>query len=59
MTGTLLVHPKGWDDVPANHEPDPKVVEPVASMFYVAYFAKPDAKGPRTARPVTFFYNGG
>lgn len=59
VTGTILVHPKGWDDVPANHEVDPKVVEPVASMFYVAYFAKSDLKAPRTARPVTFFYNGG
>lgn len=59
VTGTLLVHPKGWDDVPANHEVDPKVVEPVASMFYVAYFAKTDPKSPKAARPVTFFYNGG
>ncbi|NBU25487.1 MAG: peptidase S10 [Gammaproteobacteria bacterium] len=28
-------------------------------MSDVAYFVKPDPKGPRTARPVTFFYNGG
>jgi carboxypeptidase C (cathepsin A) len=59
VTGTLLVHAKGWDDVAANHEVDPKVVEPVASMFYVAYFAKPDPKAPKAPRPVTFFYNGG
>ena len=59
VTGTILVHPKGWDDVAANREVDPKAPEPVASMFYVAYFAKPDPKAPRTARPVTFFFNGG
>jgi len=54
--GTLVVHPKGWDDVPQNADPDPKNKTPEASMFYVAYF-KSDAKG--TPRPVTFFYNGG
>ncbi len=54
--GTLVVHPKGWDDVPQNADPDPKNRAPEASMFYVAYF-KSDNKG--TARPVTFFYNGG
>lgn len=59
VTGTILVHPKGWDDVAANRDVDPKAPEPVASMFYVAYFAKPDPKAPRTTRPVTFFFNGG
>ena len=54
--GTLVVHPKGWDDVPQNADPDPKNKSPEASMFYVAYF-KSDNKG--AARPVTFFYNGG
>ncbi|HEY1659580.1 MAG TPA: peptidase S10 [Candidatus Sulfotelmatobacter sp.] len=54
--GTLVVHPKGWDDVPQNADPDPKNKSPEASMFYVAYF-KSDAKG--AARPITFFYNGG
>jgi carboxypeptidase C (cathepsin A) len=54
--GTLVVHPKDWDDVPQNADPDPKNKTPEASMFYVAYF-KSDAKG--AARPVTFFYNGG
>jgi carboxypeptidase C (cathepsin A) len=54
--GTLVVHPKDWDDVPQNADPDPKNRTPEASMFYVAYF-KSDAKG--AARPVTFFYNGG
>jgi len=54
--GTLVVHPKGWDDVPQNADPDPKNRGPEASMFYVAYF-KSDNKG--APRPVTFLYNGG
>jgi carboxypeptidase C (cathepsin A) len=54
--GTLIVHPKDWDDVPQNADPDPKNKGPEASMFYVAYF-KSDNKG--AARPVTFLYNGG
>ena len=49
--GTLVVHPKGWDDVPQNADPDPKNKSPEAGMFYVAYF-KSDNKG--AARPVTF-----
>jgi carboxypeptidase C (cathepsin A) len=56
FAGTLVVHPKDWDDVPQNADPDPKNRGPEASMFYVAYF-KSDNKG--AARPVTFFYNGG
>jgi len=55
-TGTLVVHPQGWDDVPQNADPDPKNKAAEASMFYVAYF-KSDTKG--APRPVTFFYNGG
>src|SRR6202035_3229808 len=54
--GTLVVHPKDWDDVPQNADPDPKNRGPEASMFYVAYF-KAENKG--APRPVTFFYNGG
>jgi carboxypeptidase C (cathepsin A) len=54
--GTLIVHPKDWDDVPQNADPDPKNKAAEASMFYVAYF-KSDAKG--SPRPLTFFYNGG
>lgn len=54
--GTLVVHPKDWDDVPQNADPDPKNKTAEASMFYVAYF-KSDTKG--APRPVTFFYNGG
>jgi carboxypeptidase C (cathepsin A) len=54
--GTLVVHPKGWDDVPQNADPDPKNKPAEASMFYVAYI-KSDNKG--APRPVTFLYNGG
>ena len=55
--GTLVVHPKGWDDVPQNNpDKDPKNQPAEASMFYVAYF-KSGAKD--TQRPVTFLYNGG
>jgi carboxypeptidase C (cathepsin A) len=66
VAGTLIVHPKDWDDVPR----DPKADRPgpaagddgadgknptaVASMFYVAYF-----KNGGGSRPVTFIYNGG
>jgi carboxypeptidase C (cathepsin A) len=55
FAGTIVVHPKGWDDVPENRDKDDKSVPPEASMFYVAYFKSGDP-GPR---PVTFFYNGG
>jgi carboxypeptidase C (cathepsin A) len=63
VAGTLVVHPKDWDDVPR----DPKAPNPasgeegadknpnaVASMFYVAYF-----KSGAGSRPITFIYNGG
>jgi carboxypeptidase C (cathepsin A) len=64
IAGTLVVHPKGWDDVPrdpnrdkggpgAGDEGDNPTAE--ASMFYVAYFKN----GGGSARPVTFLYNGG
>jgi carboxypeptidase C (cathepsin A) len=67
IAGTLIVHPKGWDDVPqdpnaqkptapaaADEAAEPKNPTAEASMFYVAYFRS--GGGPR---PVTFFYNGG
>jgi carboxypeptidase C (cathepsin A) len=54
--GTIIVHPRDWDDVPQNNDPDPKNKPAEASMFYVAYF-KSDTKG--APRPVTFVYNGG
>ncbi len=56
FAGTLVVHPKGWDDVPQNADKDEKSKPTEASMFYVAYF-KSDNKG--APRPVTFLFNGG
>jgi carboxypeptidase C (cathepsin A) len=63
IAGTLVVHPKGWDDVPRDPKSDKeeaadgegKNPAAEASMFYVAYF-KTGGSGPR---PVTFLYNGG
>jgi carboxypeptidase C (cathepsin A) len=70
IAGTLIVHPKGWDDVPRDpraEKPSEKPATPgggegeeplnptaEASMFYVAYFRS--GAGPR---PLTFLYNGG
>jgi carboxypeptidase C (cathepsin A) len=66
IAGTLIIHPKGWDDVPrdpAAEKASPPGAEETAesrnptaeaSMFYVAYF-----KSGGGVRPVTFFYNGG
>jgi carboxypeptidase C (cathepsin A) len=54
--GTIVVHPKGYDDVALNRDPSDKSVQPQAAMFYVAYM-KSDTKG--APRPVTFLYNGG
>jgi carboxypeptidase C (cathepsin A) len=56
FAGTLVVHPKDWDDVPQNRDKDDKSQPVEASMFYVAYF-KSDNKGAQ--RPVTFLFNGG
>jgi carboxypeptidase C (cathepsin A) len=56
VAGTLVVHPKDWDDVPQNADKDDKNGPAEASMFYVAYFAADPKGGPR---PVTFIYNGG
>jgi carboxypeptidase C (cathepsin A) len=72
VAGTLVIHPKEWDDVPRDPnaeksnpdaaEGDAKNPTAVASMFYVAYFK--DAGGGKGAeakgsRPVTFIFNGG
>lgn len=66
--GTLIVHPKGWDDVqpPGTNADDgdkdsdddtgKKGASAEASMFFV-YYAKRGAD-PQ-ARPITFLYNGG
>jgi carboxypeptidase C (cathepsin A) len=65
-TGTLVVHPKGWDDVPQNAPPDADKNPPAeASMFYVAYFKSSGDSGKKGSdaghlqRPITFIYNGG
>jgi carboxypeptidase C (cathepsin A) len=66
VAGTLVVHPKGWDDVPHDPKADKEDSSPgnegeghnptaEASMFYVAYFKNNGG----TTRPVTFLYNGG
>src|SRR5580704_229849 len=66
VAGTLIVHPKGWDDVPQDpkekdkekpgKEDGAETHNPTAeaSMFYVAYF-----KTGGGTRPLTFLYNGG
>ena len=66
VAGTIVVHPKGWDDAAWREKQDkddkdlgdssssnPKAE---ASMFYVAYFKK---GVPSADRPITFLYNGG
>jgi carboxypeptidase C (cathepsin A) len=42
VAGTMVVHPKGWDDVPQNTDPNDKSLPAEASMFYVAYFKSAD-----------------
>jgi carboxypeptidase C (cathepsin A) len=62
VAGTLVVHPKNWDDVPQDpadkagsaEGADAKNPSAEASMFYVAYFRSGGGN-----RPITFFYNGG
>jgi carboxypeptidase C (cathepsin A) len=66
VAGTLIIHPKDWDDVPRDpkteHAPpgggeeggEARNPTAEASMFYVAYF-----KNGGGNRPVTFVYNGG
>ncbi|HKD21706.1 MAG TPA: hypothetical protein VKB71_06815 [Rhizomicrobium sp.] len=59
--GTLVVHPKDWDDSAQNggaKNPDakPDSSSPEASMFFV-YYAKRGASPEN--RPITFLYNGG
>jgi carboxypeptidase C (cathepsin A) len=67
IAGTMVVHPKGWDDVPRDpgHDKgadDGDAPNPTAeaSMFYVAYFKSDSGKnGGGGSRPITFLYNGG
>ena len=70
VAGTLVVHPKGWDDAAAREHRDHADTasaedkdlgdkanpQAEAAMFYIAYFAK---GAPSADRPITFFYNGG
>ncbi|HLZ79934.1 MAG TPA: peptidase S10 [Sphingomonas sp.] len=61
IAGTIVVHPKGWDDAAwreksGNDLGDKKDAKAEASMFYVAYFKK---GAPSADRPITFLYNGG
>src|SRR5262249_21678882 len=72
VAGTLVVHPKGWDDAAPkgdrqskeNEESEESGQEPnehknptaEASMFYVAYNKK---NVEPNKRPVTFLFNGG
>jgi len=56
VAGTLIVHGRGYDDVPQNADKDAKVPPAEASLFYTAYFAKNTGTAPR---PVTFVFNGG
>ncbi len=63
VAGTLVVHPKGWDDAAEReHNGDDKDLgdksnpKAEASIFYVAYFKK---GAPAADRPITFLYNGG
>jgi carboxypeptidase C (cathepsin A) len=68
VAGTLVVHPKGWDDAawraraanPSAKEgqlgEEDKNPQAEASMFYVAYFKK---GVPSASRPIMFLYNGG
>jgi carboxypeptidase C (cathepsin A) len=72
VAGTIVVHPKGWDDEAwrehaetadkatkemAEKGPgDDRNPKAEASMFYVAYFKN---GVPSAGRPITFLYNGG
>lgn len=55
VAGTLIVHPKGWDDTAAAAK-DKNNADAEASMFYTVYFRKGANPG---SRPITFLYNGG
>jgi carboxypeptidase C (cathepsin A) len=53
VTGTLVVHPKGWDDAAP---PDTSKPGAVATMSFVAYFK---TGADASQRPLTFLFNGG
>ncbi|MGD0192149.1 MAG: peptidase S10 [Rhizomicrobium sp.] len=62
VAGTLVVHPRDWDDVTQSADSDDKNAKdakeaPAEASMYFTYYAKRgvDAKD----RPITFLYNGG
>jgi carboxypeptidase C (cathepsin A) len=65
VAGTIIVHPKGWDDAASREATGDKDAKDLgddtnpkaeASMFFVAYFKN---GAPSADRPITFLYNGG
>jgi carboxypeptidase C (cathepsin A) len=57
IAGTIIVHPRGWDDAAASSDAKDSKDQPAeASMSYFAYIKNDES--PRT-RPITFVYNGG
>ncbi len=61
VAGTIIVHPKDWDDAAWREKSDSdlgdkKNAQAEASIFYAAYFKK---GVPSADRPITFLYNGG
>ena len=56
VAGTLVIHPKGWDDSDPDTRPESKNPDAEAAMFYVAYLRK---NVRPEARPITFVFNGG
>jgi carboxypeptidase C (cathepsin A) len=63
VAGTIVVHPKGWDDVASREKTgedkdlgDKANPQAEAAMFYTAYFKKGVAAA---GRPLTFVFNGG
>ena len=64
VAGTIVVHPRGWDDAArreAGATPGADLgaganPQAEASMFYTAYFKK---GAPAADRPITFIFNGG
>lgn len=54
VAGTLVVHPKDWDDAATKDDKENPTAK--TAMFYTAYFKR----GARAEdRPVTFLFNGG
>jgi carboxypeptidase C (cathepsin A) len=59
VAGTLVVHPRNWDDTDVktnDKDKDDTNPDAEAAMFYVAYFKH--GADPQN-RPITFLYNGG